>query len=163
MQLTDHDADSEYLARKASNAGYRTLSLITPPLYTAYVLVRRGRGTFSLNGLLQATWIGGAAGAAGGACISYARYKYTNPEAVKTKRIQVAYNTNRIRAEDHATIGSILFSVLTPAILWKRAKIVNLILGGAGIGSGIGSLTHYIRTMSGDPPPVIQIPNATPS
>lgn len=36
--------------------------------------------------------------------------------------------TNRIRAEDHATIGTVLFAVLIPALLWKRAHIVNRVL-----------------------------------
>ncbi|KAF9518902.1 hypothetical protein BS47DRAFT_1379645, partial [Hydnum rufescens UP504] len=55
---------------------------------------------------------------------------------------------NRIRADDHSTIGAILFGVLTPALLWKRARAVHLVLGGAGIGSGIGLSAHWYRILT---------------
>lgn len=35
------------------------------------------------------------------------------------------YQNDRIRADDHAMIGTILMSVLTPAVLWNRAHILN--------------------------------------
>ncbi|KAK1232498.1 hypothetical protein PQX77_004349 [Marasmius sp. AFHP31] len=160
MDLTTHHQDAEYLVRKASNAGYRYLSLLAPPLYTAYILVRKGRGAFSVNGLLRSTWIAGVGGAVGGAGVGYVRYASTSQEGVRIKRVQTAYDTNRIRAEDHSTIGGVLFSVITPAILWKRAKVYNLILGGAGLGSGVGVLTHYLRSVTGDPPAKVAIPEA---
>jgi hypothetical protein len=85
--------------------------------------------------------------------------------------------TASIRADDHSTIGAALFAVLTPAVFWKRARAVHrkhavtflhlfdnnsrvtVILGGAGIGSSIGLLTHWGRTISGDPPPRVEIPS----
>ncbi|KAF5372904.1 hypothetical protein D9758_001728 [Tetrapyrgos nigripes] len=153
-----HQQDVEYLARKASNTGYQILSLLTPPAYTAFVLTRRGRHAFSINGMLRSTWVGGVGGALGGAGIAYARYSSFDPAAVQAKRIQIAYDTGRVRAEDHSTIGAILFGVLTPALLWKRAKLVHLILGGAGLGSSVGILTHYVRSLSGDIPPKVLPP-----
>lgn len=67
-------------------------------------------------------------------------------------------------------------AVLTPALLWKRANPVNceyrvskqqllrkyswdqsVILGGAGLGGGIGVLTHYTRSLTGDIPPRIEL------
>lgn len=33
--------------------------------------------------------------------------------------------TTTIRAEDHSTIGALLFALLTPAIFWKRAGTVH--------------------------------------
>ncbi|KAL0567577.1 hypothetical protein V5O48_014415 [Marasmius crinis-equi] len=159
MDSTDtHNHDTEYLVRKASSAGYRYASLLAPPIYAGYILARRGRGAFSVNSLLRSTWIAGVGGAVGGAGVGYARYAYTSGETVRTKRMQVAYDTNRIRVEDHATIGGILLGVITPAVLWKRAKIYNLILGGAGLGNAVGTVTHYFRTMTGDPPPKVQVP-----
>lgn len=155
---TTHSADTEYLVRKGSNYGYRISSILSFPAYTAYILARRGRASFSLNGLLQSTWIGGFVGmpsclfhgatelhnqrigAAGGGGIAFARYNFTNPEQVRVKRMETAYDVNpinftrrftnttqtgRIRAEDHATIGGVLFAVLTPAVLWNRARIIN--------------------------------------
>ncbi|KAJ3864338.1 hypothetical protein EV359DRAFT_41246 [Lentinula novae-zelandiae] len=134
--METHSADTEYLVRKGSNTGYRILSILTPPAYTVYVLARHGRPSFSINGLLRSTWIGGIAGAAGGAGIAFARYNYTNAEKVRAKRVQVAYDvlffsffeqtlTCRIRAEDHATIGGVLLAVLTPAVFWNRARVAN--------------------------------------
>ncbi|KAJ3857936.1 hypothetical protein EV368DRAFT_77344 [Lentinula lateritia] len=139
--METHSADTEYLVRKGSNTGYRILSILTPPAYTVYVLARHGRPSFSLNGLLRSTWIGGIAGAAGGAGIAFARYNYTNAE-----------KTGRIRAEDHATIGGVLLAVLTPAVFWNRARVANLILGGAGIGTGVGMIAHWTRSITGDTP-----------
>ncbi|KAJ3882474.1 hypothetical protein F5051DRAFT_394370 [Lentinula edodes] len=150
--METHSADTEYLVRKGSNTGYRILSILTPPAYTVYVLARHGRPSFSINGLLRSTWIGGIAGAAGGAGIAFARYNFTNPEKVRVKRVQVAYDTGRIRAEDHATIGGVLLAVLTPAVFWNRARVANLILGGAGIGTGVGMIAHWTRSVTGDTP-----------
>lgn len=56
-------ADVEYLVRRSMTKGYQLFSLLTPPIYTAFVLTRRGRSHFTLNRLLRATWLGGAAGA----------------------------------------------------------------------------------------------------
>jgi len=74
------------------------------------------------------------------------------------ERLKTVYNTNLLRRIDHSTIGGILGAVLVPAILWKRAGIVNLILGGAGLGSGIGLVTYYGRTTTGSPPQVVKAP-----
>ncbi|KAF5391883.1 hypothetical protein D9757_001707 [Collybiopsis confluens] len=148
--METHSADTEYLVRKGSNAGYRLLSLLSPPAYIAYTIARRG--SFSINGLLRSTWVGGLAGAVGGGGLAFARYSFTSPDQVRVSRAQAAYDTGRIRAEDHSTIGGVLFAVLTPAALWNRARIANLVLGGAGLGSSIGMIVHWTRSATGDPP-----------
>jgi hypothetical protein len=33
--------------------------------------------------------------------------------------------TSSMRADDHSTIGAILFAVLTPAAFWNRARLVH--------------------------------------
>lgn len=58
-----HSADTNYLVRQSMNTGYQILSLLTPPIYTALVLARRGRAAWSLNRTLRATWVGGIGGA----------------------------------------------------------------------------------------------------
>jgi hypothetical protein len=79
--------------------------------------------------------------------------------------------TASIRADDHATIGAILFAMLTPAFFWRQANVVNreyslirlalfasdmtpgrspVILGGAGLGTGAGLYYHFGRSLSGD-------------
>jgi len=154
-----HAADIEFLVRRGMTKGYQILSLVTPPLYATFALSRYGRAQFSVNRLLRATWIGSSVGILGGGAFEYVRSAYSNADKVRVRRIRAAYDTSSIRADDHSTIGGILFAVLTPAALWKRASVANLILGGAGIGSAIGFLTHYARTASGDPPPTVRIPD----
>ncbi|PBK77651.1 hypothetical protein ARMSODRAFT_946495 [Armillaria solidipes] len=153
-----HAADTEYLVRKSMTTGYHVLSLITPPAYVVFSLSRYGWRGFSANRLLRATWLGGVGGTVVGGGLGYARYRFSNEEVARKRRLESTYDSNRIRAEDHSAIGSILLAVLTPAILWKRAHTVNLILGGAGIGSSIGLITHYARSLAGDPPPKVAVP-----
>ncbi|KAF4578636.1 hypothetical protein EYR40_001212 [Pleurotus pulmonarius] len=159
MEAT-HAADTEFLVKKSMSSGYRLFSVLTPPVYTAFVLMQRGRGAFSVNRLLRATWLGGAVGTVAGGGLEYARSAYSNADTVRTRRIELAYNITTIRAEDHSTIGALLFALLTPAIFWKRARTVHLILGGAGIGSAIGSGVHIAKLLSGDRPPQVAVPTA---
>lgn len=59
---TTHDADTNFLVRQSMSTGYQVFSILTPPLYTIFVLMRRGRGAWSLNRFLRATWVGGLTG-----------------------------------------------------------------------------------------------------
>ncbi|KAL4074678.1 hypothetical protein V8B97DRAFT_1732660 [Scleroderma yunnanense] len=140
------------------NSQYKWLRKVTPqPMpqrwkssygaYIAFVLARKGRGHLSVNRFLRATWVGGAA---------------ESQATLRNRRLRDAYDTASLRADDHATIGALLFAVLTPALLWKRANTANLVLGGAGIGTAVGLLTHYGRTLTGDPAPEIQIDISVP-
>ncbi|KAM6500700.1 hypothetical protein JOM56_003714, partial [Amanita muscaria] len=118
--------DVEHLTRQALFTGYQYFSLFTPLAYTAFIVRRRGSSTLTINNVLRATWIGGIAGSS--ACVgglAYLRYANASDESVKAKRMVNAYDTSRIRANDWATIGAVLGAVLLPAILWKRAHIVN--------------------------------------
>ncbi|KAK7693185.1 hypothetical protein QCA50_002751 [Cerrena zonata] len=156
-----HAADTEYFVRRGMTKGYQIASLVAPPIYVAFVLSRYGRSHLTINRALRSTWVGGATGLVGGGAFEYVRSAYSDPENVRTRRIRAAYDTASIRADDHSTIGGILFAVLMPAVFWKRASAVNLVLGGAGIGSALGVLTHHGRSISGDPPPATQIPGRT--
>ncbi|KAH6918782.1 hypothetical protein BKA70DRAFT_1416755 [Coprinopsis sp. MPI-PUGE-AT-0042] len=150
-----HSADVDFLVRKAMNTGYQVFSLITPAAYTAFIIARKGRAAWSLNRTLRATWLGGLGGTAACGGGAYLRYANTSFESTRVSRIESAYDTDRIRREDHSTIGAVILGVLTPALLWKRASTINLILGGAGIGSGVGVVTHYFRRITGDEPPKV--------
>ncbi|KAJ3515966.1 hypothetical protein NLJ89_g1420 [Agrocybe chaxingu] len=125
--------------------------------YIGYIIARKGKGSLSLNKILRTTWVGGLGGAAVAGSGSYVRYAYSSEDSVRMKRIETTYNTDVLRRNDHSTIGGILAAVLTPAILWKRASAINLILGGAGVGSGVGMISHYFRSLAGDPPPKVEI------
>lgn len=160
MEAT-HAADTEFLVKKSMSSGYRLFSVLTPPVYTAFVLMQRGRGAFSVNRLLRATWLGGAVGACF-AVILTAKAQFSakvpllvvalSTRALRTltqtqsergesswptmyflallvDQYMISYywpiKTTTIRAEDHSTIGALLFALLTPAILWKRARTVH--------------------------------------
>ncbi|KAG2366816.1 hypothetical protein BDR07DRAFT_1395196 [Suillus spraguei] len=148
----------EILIRRGMTKGYEVFSILTPLAYATFVLVRKGKGHFTVNRFLRATWVGGAVGCSGGGALEYIRSSRASDATVGNWRLQHSYDTASLRADDHSTIGAILFAVLTPAILWKRASTVNLVLGGAGIGSAIGLLTHYGRTATGDTAPDARIP-----
>lgn len=55
-------ADTEYLVRRSMTKGYQLFSILTPPIYAGFSLFRKGRGHLTVNRLLRATWLGGAAG-----------------------------------------------------------------------------------------------------
>ncbi|KAF9234767.1 hypothetical protein BU15DRAFT_89837 [Melanogaster broomeanus] len=157
--------DTQFLVRRSMTKGYEFFSLLTPPAYTAFILARKGRAHFTINRFLRATWVGGAVGCVAGAAFEYVRSANSSEVTVRSRRIRSAYDNASLRADDHSTIGSLLFAVLTPALLWNKANIAELscvflevVLGGAGIGSSIGLLTHYTRNLTGDPAPTVEVP-----
>lgn len=60
--MASSTGNTEYLVRKAMGSGYQFASLLTPPVYTALIIARRGRSAISFNRLLRATWLGGVGG-----------------------------------------------------------------------------------------------------
>ncbi|KAF9793254.1 hypothetical protein BJ322DRAFT_1103671 [Thelephora terrestris] len=120
-----HAADIEFFVRRGMTKGYQAMSLVTPPLYTIFILTRRGRGSWHLSRLLRATWVGGAVGLVAGGGFEYIRTAHSDEAAARNRRNRASYDTASIRADDHATIGSILFAMLTPAFFWKQANVAN--------------------------------------
>ncbi|EJD05714.1 uncharacterized protein FOMMEDRAFT_78337 [Fomitiporia mediterranea MF3/22] len=127
-------ADRDYLIRQSMSTGYQYFSLLMPPLYTAVVLSRRRMGAlpWSINRMLRATWIGGAAGIMQGGAFEYFRTSNQNEEILRARRINAMYNVTlhdntlySLRAQDHSTIGAILGALLTPAVFWKRARSIH--------------------------------------
>jgi hypothetical protein len=59
---TIHAADTNYLVRRSMTKGYQIFSLLTPPVYSAFIIARRGKGALSISRVLRATWVGGVAG-----------------------------------------------------------------------------------------------------
>ncbi|KAF9228783.1 hypothetical protein BS17DRAFT_772510 [Gyrodon lividus] len=159
--LEPHAVDTQFLVRRSMTKGYELFSLLTPPAYIAFILARKGRAQFSVNRFLRATWAGGAVGCVAGGAFEYLRSANSSEATVRSRRMRSAYDTASLRADDHSTIGSLLSAVLTPALLWKRANVMNLVLGGAGIGSSIGLLTHHGRTLTGDPAPTVEAPETS--
>ncbi|KAJ1307947.1 hypothetical protein OPQ81_002024 [Rhizoctonia solani] len=154
-----HAADSEYLVRQYSTRGYQTLSFITPIAYTGYALVRRR--PWSIQQTLRATWLGGIGGAVAGAGTGWAWATSSNPERVHKARLKMAYDRGLLRLNDHSTIGMLLGAMLTPALFLKRAMTLDLILGGAGLGSSAGVVVHWWRSMT-EPDPRVPTPATEP-
>ncbi|CAE6475881.1 unnamed protein product [Rhizoctonia solani] len=150
-----HAADSEYILRQYSTRGYQTFSFIAPIAYTGYTLVRRR--PWSIQQTLRATWLGGLGGAVAGAGTGWAWATSSSPERVHKARVKMAYDHSLLRLNDHSTIGMLLGTLLTPAIFLKRARTLDLLLGGAGIGSSAGVIAHWSRALTepnlGVPPP----------
>ncbi|KAF9052723.1 hypothetical protein BJ165DRAFT_1523491 [Panaeolus papilionaceus] len=152
-----HASDVEFLVRNSMGTGYQWASLLVPPAYIAFTLSRKGGSALSLNRTLRATWAGGLAGGALAGGVGYVRYTSAKEDTVRAQRITTAYNTSILRRNDHATIGGLVSAVLVPAIFWKRANVVNLILGGAGIGTAVGACVHYAKVLSGDTPAEVDV------
>ncbi|KAH9079228.1 hypothetical protein EDB83DRAFT_2503719 [Lactarius deliciosus] len=143
-------ADTEYLVRRSVTKGYQLFSILTPPIYA-------GISHLTVNRLLRATWLGGAAGIASGGAFEYIRSSNSSSETLRSRRIRAVYDVSAM-ADDHSTIGALLCAVLTPAIFWKRGTAIHLIFGGAGLGTAAGYFTHVARSASGDVPPRPVVP-----
>jgi len=154
-------ADIEYLVRRSMTKGYQLFSILTPPIYAGFSLYRKGRSPLTINRLLRATWLGGAAGIAGGGAFEYVRSSNSSFETLRSRRIHAAIDRASHRADDHATIGALLCAVLTPALFWRRGTTIHLVFGGAGLGTAAGYVTHIVRSASGDVPPTPVIPHKT--
>jgi hypothetical protein len=51
-----------------------------------------------------------------------------------------------------------IVSSLLPKSSCSLSFNVPVILGGAGVGSAVGLIAHHARSLSGDPPPTVAIP-----
>jgi hypothetical protein len=157
-------ADTEYLVRRSLTKGYQLFSILTPPIYAGVSIFRKGRAHLTVNRLLRATWLGGAAGRCYETSIvphiphifiqvspvvallsmSGPRIQVQRPFGLAGSALHTTYShcylvpshdpdalyilflqTDALRADDHATIGALLFAVLTPAIFWKRAAAIH--------------------------------------
>ncbi|KAI6164297.1 hypothetical protein EDD17DRAFT_1563656 [Pisolithus thermaeus] len=150
------NADVEVLVRRSMTKGYELLSLLTPPAYTACVLARKGRGHLTVNRFLRATWIGGATGCVGGGAFEYVRSAYADEVTIRRRRLLDAYDVHDAHLVHHAHHGKSSVSRLFLPIAFTYNPF-KVILGGAGIGTALGLVTHHARTLTGDPAPKIQI------
>jgi len=87
-------------------------------------------------------WVGNVVVAGAGAAGEYALEGGKGAKEVSERAWAAQHDANRVRASDYSAIGMLLGSLLTPAVLWKRAPRVHLILGGAVLGEGVGWGVH---------------------
>jgi hypothetical protein len=101
-------ADTQYLVRRSMTKGYQLFSILTPPIYIGFSLYRKGRGHFTVNRLLRATWLSGVAGMyhrttpypiyahvcnsgiASGGTFEYVRSSNSSLETLRSRRIHAA-------------------------------------------------------------------------
>ncbi|KAF8503745.1 hypothetical protein F5888DRAFT_1800033 [Russula emetica] len=155
-------ADTQYLVRRSMTKGYQLFSILTPPVYIGFNLFRKRSSHITVNRLLRATWLAGVAGIGSGGAVEYVRSANSSPETLRSRRIRAALDRASHRADDHATIGALLCAVLAPAVFWKHGATINLVFGGAGLGTAAGYFTHIARSASGDVPPTPVVPHLTP-
>ncbi|KAG8790883.1 hypothetical protein FRC16_000683 [Serendipita sp. 398] len=91
-----------------------------------------------LEKTLRYTWQGGLGGAAIGGGLGAARYYGMDKRELRKKRIELQFAEKNLRRDGLATIGGVLTSVLITALFWNKAPLVDLILGGSGIGTITG-------------------------
>jgi len=84
--------DMEFVIRHSMTKGYQAFSILAPPVYTVITLARRGRGGFSINRMLRATWISGGVGVGLGGAVAYMRLKSQPPESLRDRRLRLMYN-----------------------------------------------------------------------
>lgn len=138
--------DAQVLARNAFFTGCQFSSLLAPPIYTAFVFARRGRAFISVNCLLRATWMSTLGGGAAYAGLAHVWNLTHEEKQLRENSMQALYDKNLVIRNDHVTVGAALMAVLTPAIFWRRAHPINLVLGGSALGNGIGLLTYHSRS-----------------
>jgi len=141
--LQDENNARDAILRASAVQGIQVASFVAPIGYLIYS-IRSPRTLLTASRFLRATWLGGVAGGALGTASGF--YLVTkDPTSLREQRQELIYDIERIRAQDYSTIGSVLSTVLTSAFLWKRARLVHLVLGGAGLGAGAGYGYHLWR------------------
>ncbi|KAH9954525.1 hypothetical protein BGW80DRAFT_1400935 [Lactifluus volemus] len=74
-EITDIEHSRLAEAERFFRHYYPLFYIAMPPLYAGTSLLRKGRGHLTVNHLLRATWLGGAAGIVSGGAIEYIRSK----------------------------------------------------------------------------------------
>ncbi|KAJ9110201.1 hypothetical protein QFC20_003053 [Naganishia adeliensis] len=118
-----------------------TLSLAVPPAYLIFHAIR-GKRPFSVNRFLGAIWMTSLGGAALSMPVAYYRLK-DEPEVAMQNRMERL--VTQVRSDDYSLIGSVLGSLVITTIFYKRASIINNILGGSLLGMSAGVYAHLIQ------------------
>lgn len=143
------EEDSAYYIGRYTVSGLQIGCLAATPLYFLQVL--RGRG-FTLRGLARYNWLVPSLGAAAGSVGGYAAASQLDHPSLAARTSGLRLDAQRVRQDDLHLIGSVLGSLLLPALFLRRTGLVNGLLGGAGLGGAGGLITHHIQrlTKSGD-------------
>ncbi|KZO99330.1 hypothetical protein CALVIDRAFT_595948 [Calocera viscosa TUFC12733] len=136
--------DTSFLARTRALQFSQLASLGLPPLYTAVTLYRRH--PLTVNRFLRASWIGTASAALLGGGWELVMLQGMQPLELGEHAWAVGHDANRLRSQDYSLIGSFLGALTTSAVLWKRARKVHLVLGGAVLGEAAGFAANLYQS-----------------
>ncbi|KAJ9109740.1 hypothetical protein QFC19_001970 [Naganishia cerealis] len=135
------DPNLDYILLHTGLKVAETLSLAVPPAYLLFHAFR-GKRPFSVNRFLGVTWMTSVAGAAASMPVAYYRLKDEPPVAMQDRMQRLP---TQIRSDDYSLIGSVLGSLVVTTIFYKRASIINNILGGSLLGMSAGVYAHLIQ------------------
>ncbi|SNX86623.1 uncharacterized protein MEPE_05332 [Melanopsichium pennsylvanicum] len=139
------EEESAYYVGRYTISGLQYGCLAATPLYLFQTF--RGRG-FSLGGLARFNWMIPSLGAAGGSIAGYAAASQLDHSSLIARTNHFRLDAQRVRQDDLHLIGSVLGSLLVPAIFLRRTGLVNGLLGGAGLGGATGMLIHQVQSLT---------------
>lgn len=84
-------------------------------------------------------------GSAAGLATGWAQASQMTPAVLSRRVREFRGDAARIRLDDYHLIGSVVGALVLPAIFLHRVGLVNGLLGGAGLGGGVGIITHFAR------------------
>jgi hypothetical protein len=122
--------------------GLQMASLAATPIY-ALSAIRKGQ--FSIRQLVRYNWVIPALGAGAGAGSALTVTSRESAAATASRTIDMRMSKKTVRQDDLQLVGSVVGALLVPAIFLRRAGLINGLLGGAGLGSAGGIITHYIQ------------------
>ncbi|PVF98182.1 hypothetical protein CPB86DRAFT_705527 [Serendipita vermifera] len=148
----NNSSDFNYLVQKWAVRGWQNGCMAGIPLL--WILSRRKMfkpNKRLLERTLQSTWMAGTAGSAVGAGLGLARYSGMDKHELRRRRIELQFAEKNLRRDGLATIGGGLTSILVTAMFWNHASLVNLLLGGSGIGTIAGVASALAMDLQEDP------------
>lgn len=144
LEAAGMEEDSAYYVGRYTIQGLQYGCLAATPVYLLQMV--RGRG-FSLRGLARYNWLIPSLGAVGGSVAGYAAASQLDHPSLAARTSGLRLDAQRVRQDDLHLIGSVLGSLVLPAIFLKRVGLFNGLLGGAGLGGSVGLITHQIQKL----------------
>ncbi|KIM32167.1 hypothetical protein M408DRAFT_326821 [Serendipita vermifera MAFF 305830] len=145
-------SDFNYLIQKWATRGWQNGCMAGLPLLVILSRRRFFKPTKSLlERTLQSTWMAGTAGSITGVGLGFARYRGMDKHELRRKRVELQFAEKNLRRDGLATIGGGLTAVLVTAMFWNHASLINLVLGGSGIGTIAGVASALVMSQQEAP------------
>ncbi|KAF7338626.1 hypothetical protein MVEN_02088900 [Mycena venus] len=143
-------SDSAYITARTMKSSFGLGAALGIPLYFAILVSSKRSKSFSVERLLNVSTLSGIGVASAGGAVSYSRNALSDAATLKQRRVELAYSASKRREDDFGTIGAVLGICLVPAVLWTRAGLLDMTLGGGTLGYGSGFLTHHLQNLLGN-------------